>query len=199
MSNKDAAFTAMMESIQSKKHQPTPGSVDDIYLGMIKRAERIAKTPVEQEFPGLVSIAVMPYFAVPGMVFFHKPTGFLLHCGITMFPGIAPQGPDWVAAPVLLRYAATRRFDELEAVQAFKATYLQSVMLPATEEEAKNNSLEAAIAVWKDETVEIMPGILETYGMFAMKVPRTYTNMTLSSMRGIVAKYDGVPGYGDDE
>mgnify|MGYP000296427203 CR=1 FL=1 len=163
------------------------------YADIVAKAKRVGKTPVEQEFPGLVHLTVLPNFLLPGMVFYHEPSGYVIYAGLSLFPGITPLGREWLAAPVAIRYPATQRFDQSLAIEAIRSTYMQSVVLPIFGTEvAKVDSLHYSMKLimgGEKSAQEVAEGIFECYCMIAIEATMEAANDNVKSIKFLLSKF----------
>lgn len=164
------------------------------YAAVVKHAKHVGKTPVEQEFPGLASIGLLPHFIMPGLVFYHEPTGYIIYGGLTMVPGLCPLGPEWMAIPMVVRYTATQRFTAELAIQAIQATYLQTVVLPKfnskqLEDGSRMHSMRVVVADAEDSQ-EIAEGTFETYGLLCMESGIKPAEAAIESFNSIIHKFN---------
>jgi hypothetical protein len=177
--------------------QATAESFEDdpmtAYASIVAKAKRVGKTPVEQEFPGLVHLTVLPNFMPPGMVFYHEPSGYVIYAGLSLFPGMTPLGREWLAAPVLIRYPATQRFDKNLAIEALRSTYMQSVALPIFGTEvAKVDGLHYSMRlIMGDESSaqEIAEGIFECYCLVAIEATMEAANDSVKTIKSLLSKF----------
>ncbi len=164
------------------------------YAAVVKQAKHVGKTPVEQEFPGLASIGLLPHFMMPGLIFYHEPTGYIIYGGLTLVPGLCPLGPEWMAIPMVVRYTATQRFTPELAIEAMQATYLQSVVLPKfgakqLEDGSHMHSMRVVMADAGDAH-EIADGIFETYGLLCMESGIKAAKATIESFNSIIYTFN---------
>jgi len=177
--------------------QTTAASFEDdpmtAYASIVAKAKRVGKTPAEQEFPGLVHLTVLPNFMLPGMVFYHEPSGYVIYAGLSLFPGMTPLGREWLAAPVVIRYPATQRFDQNLAVEALRSTYMQSVALPIFGTEvAKVDGLHYSMRlIMGDEksVQEVAEGIFECYCLVAIEATMDAANDSVKTIKSLLSKF----------
>lgn len=176
---------SLMAGVQARPASDLEADPIAAFAHATKEAHRVGKTPVEQEFPGLVSIGVLPHFMMPGVAFYHEPTGLIVYGSLTCLPGLTPFGSEWLAIPMVVRYTATQRFTQELAIQAIKATYLQSVVLPGPIGEMQQIRIVMADAVNADE---VAPGIFETYALLALHTGKDATDKAVESFNAILNK-----------
>lgn len=163
------------------------------YGDATKEAHRIGKTPVEQEFPGLLALGINSHFLMPTATFYHAPSGYILYASLALFPGMCNLGPNWLSLPIVVRYTATQRFSEATAVDAIRATLLQSCQLPAAgrvhvsghEFLHKMTVLFASAA----EAHEVQEGIFESYALLCLEVEQAVLQNAVDSIKSIAARF----------
>ena len=164
------------------------------YAAVAANARKVGKTPVEQEFPGLASIGILPHFMMPGLVFYHEPTGYIVYGGLSLLPALAPFGNKWLGLPIVVRYPATSRFTAEQAVEAIRGTFLQSVVLPKFGADVGKIEpvVHALRIVLSDETdaYEIAPGIFENYGLICMEAELETTTATIAAFSALIDKFN---------
>lgn len=180
--------------LSSIKSRPIPFDLNDksdLFPAMVQRAKAVAKRPVEQEFPGLVSIGILPHFMLPGIVFFHESTGVLIHGSLALIPGIAPMGREWMAAPMVVRYPVTQAYNEQDLVHAIRATYLQAIVVPGfTEEQERTGNVETSVLIGDaEDQTEVAPGVMEVYLLACFKTGENHAKHAAETMETIVNKW----------
>lgn len=164
------------------------------YAAVAADARKVGKSPVEQEFPGLASIGMLPHFMMPGLVFYHEPTGYIVYGGLSMLPGLSPLGQQWLGVPVVVRYPATQRFTPEAAVAAIRGTFLQSVVLPQFgKDKVKSGTvLHALRIILGDEAdaYEVAPGVFETYALMCMEADVNTASATIDAFSVLIEKFN---------
>lgn len=164
------------------------------YAAVVKHATHVGKTPVEQEFPGLASIGLIPHFMMPGLVFYHSRTGYIIYGGLSLIPALTPLGDNWLAIPMVVRYTATQRFTPELAITAIRETYLQSVVLPKCGSDklvdgSRLHSMRIVMAEDADAH-EVAAGIFETYGLLCMDAGLGAARSAIETFEALAAKFN---------
>lgn len=187
---------SLLTSIGQTKNAELHADPLAAFATVAKHAKHVAKTPVEQEFPGLMGISLAPHFMTPSLMFYHEPTGYLIYGGMTLMPCVSPVGKDWMSVPIVIRYAATQRFSEQLAIAAIQATYLQTVELPKFKAEQISaeewrHTLRLDFGDAKDGGVqEIAPGVFETYAILSMDAGKPVVEESVATMKALVRRFE---------